>query len=673
MISVCAVMVFYTSLSAQTVFNNGFENWTGNVPNNWVGTQTNLEPDSIIQYTTSVHSGSKACRLINQQSAPKKFSTSSITLDSGSTYFVSFWARGSGTISSISIYNGTSTTTIPNINGAVDTLGWVHWSTNFTATASSFSAELVFFVRLTKQDKDDLQIDDVSIINNTGPSQILDTNNISAIITSGGSLFNSHFVVPKGSGNQTIFESNIWIGGLDDGSQLHLAADKYIENNNIDFYYGPISNNYNDSSYQVNYNRVWKINKSDIDYHIANYILTSYIVPPSIANWPGNGNVANGEMSVLAPYFDANSNSTYDPANGDYPLIRGDQAIFFMFNDDKDVHNSGGAKMGIEIHGLAYSFANPADSALSQTVFVNYEIFNRSANNYHDVFFGSFTDMDLGFGSDDFVGCDSLLNMFYTYNSTDTDGIGAVGSYGAPAPAQGAVFLNHPISKFEYFNNSNNGAPVYSTDPLTASDYYNFLRGIWKDSVPMTYGGNGHGGTTLSNYMFSGYPETGIGWTEVSAGNSANDRRGVMSIGPFVINTSEKLCVDLAFPFARDYAGTNLTSLALLRQRTQAIQTFYNNQGYICDMPVVGISKPSVQPSSIQVFPNPNSGLCYIVTPQYSPNYVIEVYSILGKILYTKPLTSEKTALDLGNSKGIYLYLIKGQNTIIARGKLVVE
>ena len=670
LVLICTLLSVCYSLRAQEVFNSGFENWTGNVPNNWVGTQTTLEPDSIIQYTSNVHSGSMACRLVNRQSAPKKFSSSAFSLEAGTSYFVSYWVRGHGNISSITIYSGTSTT-LSGFGGLVDTVEWIYHYAWFTAPTTSAASELVFSLKQTFSDMDDIQIDQVLLY--TVPYAILDTNNISAKINADGSLFNSHFEVPKGSGNHTIYENNIWIGGLDGSSQLHLAADKYIENNNIDFFYGPMAINFTDSAYQTKYNRVWKINKSVIDYHIAHYSTTGYIVPSSIANWPGNGNISNGEMATLAPYYDANSNNTYDPVNGDYPLIRGDQAVFFMFNDNNGVHNSGGAKLGIEVHGLAYSFANQADSALNQTVFVNYEIFNRSANYYHDVYFGSFTDMDLGFGSDDFVGCDSLLNMFYTYNSTDTDGVGAVGSYGAPAPAQGAVFLNHPISKFEYFNNSNSGAPAYSTDPYSAYDYYTFLRGIWKDGVPMTYGGNGHGGTTPANFMFSGYPESGIGWTEINAGNSANDRRGVMSIGPFAIDLNEKLCVDLAFPFARDYTGTNLTSLALLRQRVQAIQTFYNNQGYVCEMPVVGVPNHSYQYETTQVFPNPNNGSFYVITPKNASIYNIEVYSMLGKMVFSKLLASEKTALDLGDNKGIFLYVIKSQDTVVSRGKIVVE
>ena len=234
LILICALIVSYTFAGAQTVFNNGFENWTGNVPDNWVGTQTNLEPDSIIQYIASVHSGSKACRLVNQQSATKTFSSVAFSIEAGVTYFASYWVRGHGNISTVAIYSGTNTN-ITGFGGLIDTSEWIYHFSTFTAPTTTSAAELVFSVRQTFSDMDDIQIDQVIIY--SVPCQILDTNNISAKINADGSLFNSHFEVPKGSGNHTIYENNIWIGGLDGSSQLHLAADKYIENNNIDFFF----------------------------------------------------------------------------------------------------------------------------------------------------------------------------------------------------------------------------------------------------------------------------------------------------------------------------------------------------------------------------------------------------------------------------------------------------
>ena len=103
LITLCIAMLLCVSVKAQIVFSNGFENWTGNVPDNWVGSLTTLEPDSILQYTADVHSGSYACRLVNRQLSSRKFSSSAITLDSGFSSVRCIRYLSSNTSSSIAI------------------------------------------------------------------------------------------------------------------------------------------------------------------------------------------------------------------------------------------------------------------------------------------------------------------------------------------------------------------------------------------------------------------------------------------------------------------------------------------------------------------------------------------------------------------------------------------
>ena len=424
----------------------------------------------------------------------------------------------------------------------------------------------------------------------------LDTNNIDTRLNASGDLFwdyvtqNPKFEVPKGNGIHSIFAGNMWIGGLDTSGQLHIAANRYRTSGNTDFWAGPIATNYN-AAYDTIYNRVWKINKTVIDTHIVNYADTGYVVPASIADWPANGNIANGEAADLAPYIDVNLDNIYNPDSGDYPQIRGDQSIYFIFNDDRDIHSeTGGNKLGVEIHGLAYSYNIPLDTAVYNTVFLNYTVYNRSGNNYSDVYVGSWIDFDIGNFTDDYVGCDTILNAFFAYNGDSLDQ--APGGYGASPPAQGAVFLSTPLSSFVYYNNDTS----VTGSPSVAIHYYNYLRGIWKDGSKMLYGGNGHFSgcappfsCLATNYMFPADPSDTTEWSEVTAGNIPADRRGLGTSGPFTLVAGQNICVDMAFPFARDSAGSNITNVSLLKQRIQEMQTFYNSQGFQCDS-ITGIA-----------------------------------------------------------------------------------
>jgi hypothetical protein len=93
----------------------------------------------------------------------------------------------------------------------------------------------------------------------------LDINNISAIISPFGSHFwdyeTGYFEVPKGSGKHSIFAHNMWIGGMRDDTFVQLPKD--IPTIGPDFIVGPITNRI-DSNYYIKWNRVWKVDKTQI-------------------------------------------------------------------------------------------------------------------------------------------------------------------------------------------------------------------------------------------------------------------------------------------------------------------------------------------------------------------------------------------------------------------------
>lgn len=660
----CVVILsFIASVTqAQIAFNNNFETWSNDLPDDWMGTQTTIEEDSVFMYTIAPFSGTRAVKLQNREIPIKKFSTQAFSIVEGEKYYVSFWAKGRGNIASIKAWSGNNTNVSPLI--MVNTETWVYYERSFTASVSSDEAELVFEIRQTKVENDDLQLDDVTIYKSAGSNAMIDNVGIYTGMNAGGELFNQVFEVPAGSGNHTIYIANMWMGGISQNSELHVAAQRYGSlDDTFDYAFGPIADSYYSPDYMARYNRVWKLTAEEIDQHIAHFADGGYEMPEAIANWPANGDEENGEAALLAPFFDGNENEIYEPQIGEYPLIRGSMAIYAIFNDHKITHASGGQAIGIEVHAMMYSVYEEENFDLLNTIFVNYQIYNRSANDYHAAYFGSFSDMDLGAAGDDYVGCDVDLNMYYTYNATNADA-----NYGEPAPAQGSVFLNHPISHFVYYW----GSGDYG-EPEVANDFYNYLKGVWKNGEPMTYGGTGYGGETLANYMFTGIPETGEGWTEIGTGTTPGDRRGLMSVGPFSMASGGKICVDLAFPFARDIDGTNLSSIALLRQRVQAIQTYYDEQGYICEIANVGIHRPAGSIANVRVYPNPSSGIVFFDLGS-TEDAIVKVYSPTGSMICEKHAGTSTFSIDLSACKGMLLYVVADHNgSIIAKGKVFVD
>lgn len=67
-----------------------------------------------------------------------------------------------------------------------------------------------------------------------------------------------------------------------------------------------------------------------------------------------------GQAAQLADFVDINSDGIYNPSSGDYPCIKGDQAVFMIFNDDRNVHGeTGGQKMRFEFHAMLYAYKAP--------------------------------------------------------------------------------------------------------------------------------------------------------------------------------------------------------------------------------------------------------------------------------------------------------------------------
>lgn len=149
------------------------------------------------------------------------------------------------------------------------------------------------------------------------------------------------------------------------------------------------------------------------------------------------------------------------------------------------------------------------------------------------------------------------------------------------------------MRRFVYHNN---GGANYMSDPSVASEYYNFLRGIWKDGTKMLYGGNGHvtanayvppqecdfmfpGSSDIYNWGTKGNPIVGgdKNWTEVTAGNPPDDRRFMESAGPFILEPGAVNYITVGIPWARAMSGGPMESVKQLQQVDDKCQLLFDN------------------------------------------------------------------------------------------------
>ena len=498
----------------------------------------------------------------------------------------------------------------------------------------------------------------------------LDVNNIRAYFKTNGAHFfreKAEFEVPKGSGKTSLFAGALWLGAKDDEDKLYVAAMKYGQSGN-DYWTGPSLSN-NQANTCAYYDQFWKVTKKEIDDHIAG---TLYIIPQSIRDWPAHGRASFGEPFLLAPYKNVSGANSYTPEYGDYPLIRGDEAIFWINNDvGGGFHGeSGGAPLGVEIISMAYAYQSE-EYALNHTMFLSYEIRNTSDRNYKDLYVGFFADFDIGYAKDDYIGCDSLLNLCYGYNGKPIDK-GQTWAYGEYPPAQGAMFLNKKMNSFMYYNNG--WSPT--GDPSEPAEFYNYLQGLWKNGTPLTYGGTGYNpdSTNYTKFAFSGDPETKAGWSEMKPNgqddpsNVPDDRRGVMSAGPFNLKAGEKITIDIALPFAQDLEGDYLTSVTMLKQNAQKIQEFYDN--FILDIKQIEPKK-----GLLTVYPNPSNGQFIVSSNQNIKT--IDFYDVMGRVQKGEGRMEKgegKIYIDFSNlPKGFYMYRAVLEDNSVCSGKIIVQ
>lgn len=624
-----------------------------------------------------------------------------------------------------------------------------NFATSFTDSTISFLVEYDDYYHYTEQDtivipyilideNDNIGFESTAILRlvvvDNNYYDFLDINNVRAKIQASGQQFwpgplpgsnptppdyvpDNVFEFPQGSGVHTIYNSTMWIGGKDESGALKIAGERYRQDG-LDYWPGPVSNGVSslsiDTSTVIDWQYVWKLSKDEIIYHKNNWFKEDYEPIANIVSWPAHGDQDLNQAEFLAPFVDVDGDSIYNPMIGDYPLIRGDECIYFIINDVRDYNReTNGEYLGLEIHGMAYEFTSPNVLPMENTMFLSYKIFNRSADSYVDTFIGLFTDFDIGDGNDDFVGCDVERGAYYGYNGDSFDGDGGDGTYGDNIPAQGVVILGGPLmdangeddlddlcnesingvgfgdgiednerlgmTKFVYFKN---GGDAYMADPFLAEDYYYYLNGIWKDGTPMEYGGNGHVSSGAygpgANFMFPGLTDpcfwgTGeeepygpIDWSEETAGNEPDDRRGLSVMGPFTFEPQTMERVDIAFVSA--FPEGDKTDVETLMEYIDVVKNEYYEDPTYFGYQWLGVENETSKAviNKIKAYPNPTDNTLTFSCENLNENGSYKLTNIMGEVISNGTIENDEIiTIDMENiTSGIYIITIIDKNNL---------
>lgn len=388
----------------------------------------------------------------------------------------------------------------------------------------------------------------------------LDINNVRTTIHNGGDMWwtvrspsAARYAIPKnengGSEQHSLFAGSIWIGGIDMSTgDLGVVASTYRQSH-YSLWPGTVLTQGEEFGTTdencAQWDRHFKVDRREIEDFILNYekglIQTIEDIPESILLWPGKNNphLLSEVQDLdhdLAPFTELdNPDGIYDPLNGDYPNIKGDQAIWWVMNDMGNEKEFGGIEsrmfnMGLEVQVMAHAYAT--DDPLDNMTFYDYKIINKGTRSFEEVYFSQWVDADLGFSGDDYVECDIPRGLAITYNGDNFDE--GVNGYGDTPPAIGIDWFIGPLADLDtigdnidndgdgLIDESDNGYAVYEGDgidndwdgqideyrervhmsnflyyggnsnpsngnPGSAQDFFNYQRGIWRDGTFMTH------------------------------------------------------------------------------------------------------------------------------------------------------------------------------------------
>ncbi len=372
----------------------------------------------------------------------------------------------------------------------------------------------------------------------------------------------SRLKIPADSLTSPVFVSSIWLGGNDAAGNLHLAASTY-GNAQQDFRAGLTTSPASD------FDRVWAVSRDEIARLRRDFGEDGDLDNPppfDLLTWPAKGNphfrqnldfsiVTTNPDSLPAPFVDNNGDGIYNVFDGDYPRLLGDQMLWWARTDQTLHQETNGKPLGVDIFFTLYAYDCPQNGGISGSVFADYQIINRSGENYSDAYMGLFTDFDLGCYDDDYLGSLPETNSYYVYNQDAVDGqpgsscAGAGATYGEKVPVESVTLLNHSMDYSMYYNRF--GSP---SSPNTPNEYYSYMQGLVCNGQLPTVGGTGcnPGSTDFTRFVFSDNPSNPSGWSMCTANLPLGDYRSLSSHGPFNFAAGDTFSMRLAFTFHPD-------------------------------------------------------------------------------------------------------------------------
>jgi hypothetical protein len=507
-----------------------------------------------------------------------------------------------------------------------------------------------------------------------------------ALVTAGdvaGGNWNGTF--PKGTAGSIYTEGVVWGGLVNDSANplVRVGGSTYFPGN------FPLTRLYRVRPY---FDKIDLRDDASSTFRVRVDQVTDSMIAQVYNQYKKNWNGWPGDKG--APFNDINKNGIYEPTI-DVPGIPGaSQTIWISYDDRNSITAYGSPPAGLEVQETYWAYSD--DSTQSNVIYKNVKIIykglstSQQGSRIDSMYVAEFSDVDDGGYTDDYVGCDTSLNLGYVYNSRDSDQY--YSHFSLAPPAVGYTFLQGVAEKtgnmsdsaivnfkwrkgYKFFNSVPMTGYIPFTDGSYYSDpagqsytgtlqYYNLMRGYApQPQYPANDPFLDQYGKPIKNrnvYIYSGDPVTKTGWNDGSDAGPGSRRMDLVS-GPFYLNLGDTAEVTMAL--VGGVGLDNISCISNLRYNARYAIASYN---YFVQQMTEGQNISAKFPQQAQN----NLPGHYILSQNYpnpfNPTTTVEynlpkdafvklvVYDILGREI--------KTLVDENKAAGSYKVLFDSSN-----------
>jgi len=362
------------------------------------------------------------------------------------------------------------------------------------------------------------------------------------------------------------FTKFLWLMGTKDDVAVQRSVTAYASDEQ-QFQPGILDQNGQPrADYDQYFDKIWKIELADIEHLQMLFEMDSLVmedIPQDILTWPAISNPHFTDSlgipiisDELAPFFDRNGDSIYDPLQGDYPIpIQAEPQCIphnFTFHTFHDVTPRDGEEyqpLHVQINHITAMTSCDDYDALSRSIFHRLEINRMGLDSVDEIRVGIYDDADIGESVADYSGYDVGANAFYTYGNDEVDQSDAIEIPDGYAAVQSTMMLSHDYDSY---------APVWAPWQQFNFDYA--LQGL--DAEGQVAIDPATGDTT--SYRYTGDPFDQEGWINRNPADKA-------SCGVVSIPVGESAAHAVEFLELHDYITVDSQSVEVMKDHTDRL------------------------------------------------------------------------------------------------------